>query len=146
MSRQLENQVSAFFFRLSKNESIVMWVMALLFWPGVLLHELSHLIVGRVLLVKTGKMTLIPKMQTNGMIAMGSVHVPQTDRLRFFLIGIAPVYVGISVIFGTLWAADHLQLWGDWMWMGIIGYIMFQVTNNMFLSSSDLNGAIWLLI
>lgn len=123
-----------------------MWALTVLFWPGVLVHEMAHLLVGRMLLVKTKRLTLIPKMQPDGRVDMGSVMVPHTDRFRFFMIGIAPMLVGLAVLFAALWLAEHYGLWAHWIWWPVVGYTMFQVANTMFLSPSDVQGVWWLVI
>ena len=146
LSGQLQQQLAVLLFGWLKTPERTVKALSLLFWPGVLLHELSHLVVGRLLLVKTGGLTIIPKIQSNGTVAMGSVAVPKVDRIRFFLIGIAPVAVGVGTILGLLWLAEAYG-WGQrWEWRVVMGYAIFQIANNMFLSKSDLRGALPLFI
>ncbi len=144
LANQLQRQLMQLFYRLLKTPHHVAWAMNLLFWPGVLVHELSHLLVGRLVLVKTRGLTIVPKLMPNNTVQMGSVQVPSTDRLRFFIIGVAPIFVGLGIIFGLLWLAEQQQLWGYWGWWLAVGYAIFQIANNMFLSSSDLRGALTL--
>src|SRR5690606_19952456 len=94
----------------------------------------------------THGLSIVPKIMPDGMVQMGSVQVPKADRLRMFIIGVAPVFVGLAVIFGLLWIADQQNLWDYWIWWVIVGYGVFQVANNMFLSSSDVRGALVLFI
>lgn len=146
LSNQLQKQLSILLYRMFKTQKRVVWILQLLFWPGVLVHEMSHLIVGRLLLVKTSNLSIIPKIKPSGIIQMGSVMVPRTDRLRMFLIGIAPVFVGMAIIFSLLWLGQEQQLWQNWIWLLAVGYAIFQIANNMFLSSSDVEGALALFI
>lgn len=122
------------------------WAMQILFWPGVMLHELAHLVVGRLLWVKTYGLNLTPKVEKDGTVTMGSVQVPQTDVFRFMLIGVAPVYVGLTVIFSSLWLAEYFNVWQWWAWWLVIGWLMFEVGNTMFTSRSDLAWALRLSI
>ena len=123
-----------------------MWAMALLFLPGTLVHELAHLIVARLLLVRAGKLSLFPQKIDSGRVKMGSVQFPPTDPVRRFLIGIAPVYVGIGLILAILWWAETNQVWQSWIWLTVIGYVIFQLANSMFASSKDMEGALGLFI
>jgi hypothetical protein len=134
------------FFHLKGSQPRMILVLNLIFLPGVLLHELAHLLVGRILWVKTGRLTVMPVLLKDGSVRMGSVAVPRTDIFRHFFISVAPFVVGLSVIFGIIWTAENWQLWQWWAWWLIIGYILFEVANTMFLSPSDIRGAAYLVL
>jgi hypothetical protein len=52
----------------------------------------------KILRVRTGKASLIPKSMSNGRLQMGYVETAQTDIIRDSLIGIAPLVAGSSFI------------------------------------------------
>jgi hypothetical protein len=138
-------------------------LFALVFLPGVALHEISHWFMAKVLLVKTHHFSLVPSWVGDGTLRFGSVEVSKTDRLRSALIAIAPLLSGVGMV---LWLAfNHLHLETvmngmlalDWqtvraglkifmstpdlfLWV----YIIFTISNTMLPSSAD--HKIWLPI
>ena len=64
-------------------------------FPGVLLHELSHLFAASLLGVRAGGLSLRPVVRRRG-LELGSVRIARTDVVRESLIGLAPL-VGGSV-------------------------------------------------
>lgn len=124
-------------------------LLALLFFPGVLIHELAHFLMASVLLVPTGEIEFIPQIMEDR-VKLGSVQIGLTDPFRRALIGIAPVIVGASVLIGILYyfttstftfttSMDYLKI------LGIL-YIVFEVSNTMFSSKRDIEGTLELLI
>ncbi len=74
---------------------------ALILFPGVLLHELSHWVTARLLGVRTGSFSILPKRQRDGFIQLGYVEYYKgktLDPVRESLIGGAPLIVGTLVI------------------------------------------------
>jgi hypothetical protein len=136
-----------------KDAALVLYF--LLLFPGVVLHELSHWLMAKFLLVKTAGMTLWPKRQRDGSTRLGSVGIQQTDMIRASLIGAAPLISGslvvlmigntvfglgaldglqtgdISGITSALWTA--LQTRDMWLWL----YLLFAVANAMLPSPTD---------
>src|SRR3990167_9762947 len=84
-----------------RNEHAAIVPLFLLFFPGVIIHELSHFLVSELLFVKTFHMELWPKLE-HGRIKMGSVQIQQTDIIRRLLIGVAPIIVGVSFLSAIL--------------------------------------------
>lgn len=120
--------------------------------PGVFLHELSHYVAAKLLLVRTSKFKLGVGNARKQSISLGSVSVDHTDPLRESLIGVAPFVVGISAIclivgYGfDLWPASGLsigefvrrvQIYAhDWTtWLDL--YLIFAVSTAMIPSESD---------
>jgi hypothetical protein len=146
LSRAVERGLSGLFLSWTGGSSKTsMWLMALLFLPGTFLHELSHLVMARLLLVKAGGLTIFPKMASNR-IVMGSVLIWPTDRVRRLLIGIAPGIVGLVVMLGALWFVEIHHLWQSWPWAIGVGYLVFQIGNSLFSSPVDLEGALGLFV
>jgi hypothetical protein len=91
-----------------RNEKVTTLIFALLFFPGVVLHELSHWLMAKLLLVKTHRFSLFPTWEKGGTFRFGFVELSKTDKIRTALIGLAPLVTGILVI---LWIAfSHLHL------------------------------------
>jgi hypothetical protein len=78
--------------------AIVLYALILL--PGVLLHELSHWISARLMGVRTGKFSVIPRQQSDGSIQLGYVEYFKTNvgPVRESIIGGAPLVAGTLVI------------------------------------------------
>jgi len=75
------------------------YLYALFFLPGTIVHELSHLLMATFLGVHTGHISLFPHFdRSSQLVRLGSVEVASTDLLRQSLIGLAPTLVGISLI------------------------------------------------
>ena len=92
----------------TKNRKISTYLFALLFLPGVALHEVSHWIMAKILLVKTHHFSLVPEWVEDGTIRFGFVEMSKTDRIRSALIALAPLVSGVAII---LWLAfTHLHL------------------------------------
>ncbi len=132
---------------------------AILMFPGVLLHELSHWFMAKLLGVRTGTMSLLPQVQPDGTVQLGYVTYYKGQNLgaiRESLVGGAPLLAGTAVIlligfraFGVtdlaaavqsgsvdaLAAAitDLLETNDFLVWL----YLLFAVTNAMLPSRSD---------
>lgn len=120
--------------------------MALLFLPGTILHEISHMIVAGLLLVPVGEIDLWPQVEENG-IRLGSIQVGKTDILRRFIIGIAPIVVGLFIMTSILVIFKETLLDSPSIWqIGLILYAVFEIGNTMFSSKKDLEGAFVVLI
>ncbi len=132
---------------------------AVILFPGVLLHEVSHWLTATLLGVRTGGFSLIPRRQPDGTLQLGYVEYYKGRTLGPFresLIGAAPLIAGTSVIlligrhvFGVTDLADAFQF-GDVSTLtdalaAIIAtpnflawlYLLFAVANAMLPSRSD---------
>ncbi len=147
-SRKLTQQLFHLFYRLTHSHNWTVKLIALIFLPGTLIHELAHAITAGVLFVDTGEITLWPEVREDS-VKLGSVEVYETDALRRSLIGFAPVFVGIGLIIGSLWLLTYwyqtggsLPIWA----MLIFIYTLFVIGNTMFSSKKDLEGAVGILL
>lgn len=86
-------------YKLTQNKHATVSIVSFLMYPGVVLHELAHLVVAVLLFVPVKSITLVPKMLEDR-IRGGAVVIAKVDPIRSTLVGIAPLFVGIS----TLWA------------------------------------------
>lgn len=138
------------------------WAMllyALILFPGVFLHELSHWLAATALFVRTGSVSLIPRLQADGHVQLGSVEYYKTKNVgavRESLIGAAPLIFGTGVILligFEVFSVDNLiasvrlgqispiataisDLWltaDFYVWL----YLYFAISNAMMPSPSD---------
>ena len=137
----------------------LLWFVLL---PGILLHELSHWAMARLLGLKTGRFRVWPQMKGRQII-LGSVDVQRTNPVADSLVGLAPFLAGtaalvligyqvfdanglaqaweqgnwragLQVLLGSLAVAD------SWLWL----YLMIAISNAMMPSPSD--RASWRLV
>jgi hypothetical protein len=74
---------------------------AIVLFPGVLLHEVSHWLMATLLGVRTGSFSLLPRRQADGSVQLGYVEYYKSSTLGAFresLIGGAPLLTGTAVI------------------------------------------------
>lgn len=156
VQRWLHGELQAILLLLTRRPSLTIGLFSLIFFPGVLLHEVSHYLAAVILRVKTGRFSVIPRVLADGKIRMGYVETAVTDPLRDTLIGTAPLVTGLAVMaalgasklglvplaglvfqgqwsafFGGLQAVTHLQ--DFWLWF----YLAFTVSSTMLPSASD---------
>ncbi len=67
--------------------------------PGVVVHELSHWLMAKILGVRVGKLSIGPVRKARSRrVTLGSVRVAAVDPLRASLIGLAPLLGGTAII------------------------------------------------
>lgn len=115
MQRLLHREIQTILLLLTRRSDIALTIFAILFFPGVLLHEGSHWLMARLLGVKTGRFSLIPKPLANGRLRLGYVETATPDIVRDSLIGLAPLLSG--GIFVTFAGVVQLNL--DDLWLAI---------------------------
>ncbi len=120
--------------------------------PGVMVHELSHYGMARLLLVQASGPHLGLGRVKKSRISLGSVSIGKCDPVRESLIGVAPFVVGVGAIWllaglgmglwpnAPLSADEILQHLGqavqDWtLYLDI--YLIFAVSTAMIPSESD---------
>jgi hypothetical protein len=156
LQRWLHHEIQAMLLIITRRASVTIAIFSILFLPGVMLHEASHYLAARLLRVKTGRVSLIPKPLKSGKLRLGFVETAPTDVLRDALIGAAPLLTGGLVVayigmvrmglvplgndllkgeFGLFWQGfGHLPLLPDfWLWF----YLAFVVSSTMLPSPSD---------
>lgn len=113
--------------------------VAILTFPGTVIHELSHLFTAEVLGVHTGKLTLVPENLQEDEVRAGSVMIASTDPFRRYAIGVAPLFAGIISIAAV---AYLLTLENSVPLTVLYFYLLFAVSSAMFSSKEDLKGFI----
>src|SRR5512145_1583640 len=92
--RWLHRETQLVFLLLTRSARLALGLFSLLFFPGVLLHELSHYLMARLLGVRTGRFSLLPELMPDGKLRLGFVETAETDIVRDALIGAAPLISG----------------------------------------------------
>lgn len=154
--RWLHREIQLVLFLLTRRQGIALGLFSMLFFPGVFLHELSHYFAARLLGVRTGRFSLLPKVMADGKLRLGYVETAGSDLVRDALIGAAPLitggaavaYLGISHLGLVSLAALAGQ--GDWasFWKGLRAlpalpdfwlwfYLAFAISSTMLPSASD---------
>lgn len=156
VQRRLHFETQAVFLLLTRRAEIALALFSLLFFPGVLLHEGSHFLMARLLGVRTGRFSLLPRPRPDGRVQLGYVETVRADLVRDALIGLAPLLTGGAFV---AWAGlSHLGLAGVWeaiasgepaLVRGALGalvdrqdfwlwfYLTFAVSSTMLPSASD---------
>ncbi len=141
----------------NKNWAIILYAIVL--FPGVLLHEVSHWLAAKIMGVRTGSFSVLPKAGKDGSIQLGYVEyykTPSVGSIRESLIGAAPLVTGTAAVLlialnvfdlpllaTTVVSGDVDQLvevltsllgTGDFLiWL----YLIFAISNAMMPSASD---------
>lgn len=153
----LHQHLQGVMFLLTNDAEVALWLYALVLFPGVFLHEGSHALTAKLLGVRIGRLSILPK-RVGGHIRLGVVPIENTDFFRASFIGGAPLLLGSAAIvlighfvFGTpemvaaLAAGDFLTAFSElqmavqmpdaWIW----AYLVFAIGNTMFPSRSDMH-------
>ncbi len=144
-SQQLSKSLSILFQMLRFNQKLIVLLMAFIFFPGTVIHELAHFLMAKVLFVQTGKISFLPKLQ-GSTIRMGTAEIGQSDKFRQLLIGIAPFIVGLTIIFVSLYLfIPRISLSNYWN-ISLFTYLLFTVSNSMFSSKKDLENSFFFIV
>lgn len=143
LSKRLINSLAQLIYRFTKSHKMVIHTLAIIFLPGTIIHELAHLLFAGVMLVPVGELSVIPEIEEKG-VKLGSVQIGHTDPIRRIIVGVAPVLLGMILIFSIfLFVKIGLSPW----WQIILSlYMLFQIGNTMFSSRKDVEGSILFLI
>jgi len=118
-----------------QSDFVVFSLISLLFLPGTIIHESAHFITALLLILPVKSMTVFPKWDENE-IKLGEVLFIKKDFLRAILVGIAPVFFGIGILFSLfyfhIYPANNIGL------NIFYAYLIFSISANMFSSKQDL--------
>lgn len=146
LSRSLTSALAKFFYTLTGSRGLTINILAVIFLPGTILHELAHIFVAGMMFVPVGRIEILPVID-GGEVRLGSAEIGQTDMLRRTVIGMAPIIVGLLVMVGTLWLSYGNLSKETPVWQVLLVlYVIFQVGNSMFSSKKDMEGAVALLV
>ncbi len=96
--RLLHREIQAVLLILTRSPRVTVGLFSLLFLPGVMLHELSHFLMAKLLGVRTGNFSLVPRIMPNGQLILGYVETARSDYVRDSLVGIAPLVAGGTLV------------------------------------------------
>ena len=132
------------FRKIFRSDSPIIWLTALLYLPGTILHEISHYFFALLLAMNPEEVVIFPHIEKDH-IQLGHVlyHKHPSDVIRPIIVGIAPFFGAI----GTLWVIElfHLFPGGVWWQTALFGYLIFAITVNMFSSKQDLVDLIYII-
>ena len=112
LQRGLHREIQAIFLLVTRRVDVTIMLFSILFFPGILLHEGSHFLTARLLGVRTGRFSVLPRSLGDGRLQLGFVETVQTDPLREALIGMAPLLAGGAfVAYAGLVQLGLLDLW-----------------------------------
>jgi hypothetical protein len=144
LSKFLTKALLRLFFKITKNNKITVNLFFCLFFPGIIVHEMAHLLAAGLLFVRTGDMDLMPKIMEDG-IRLGSVEIGKTDPFRRAIIGVAPVLLGLVMVFGILFYLQAFAVKNLSLYLFSF-YVIFAVGNTLFSSKKDLEGTVELML
>jgi hypothetical protein len=155
LSRWITQQVLWLGHRLTNDENSALIGYYLLLFPGILLHELSHVAMAKLVGLKVGKFSLGPKPRRNT-VELGSVMVSRGDALRESLVGLAPFIGGtialLAIGYGVFDVEALGQAWRTGGWLAALhasdgiwrvpdfwlwAYLIFAISNAMTPSPAD---------
>jgi len=156
LSRWVSRRVQIVVLRMTGEETVAQMAYYLLFLPGIVLHELSHAAMAKLLGMRVGEISLGPRRRDKYSIELGSVTISRGDPFQESLVGLAPFLSGTAVlmlicyfIFDVGAMGEALRL-GGWsaaiqdfgrFWRvpdsGLWAYAVFVVSNSMMPSPSD---------
>ena len=141
LSKFLTRRLSAFYYRIFNSQKVMIHALAIMYLPGTIIHELSHMFLAGLMLVHVGNIEVYPEVREDG-VRLGSAEIGVTDPFRRMIIGVAPVLVGLLMI--TLGAYFLQSNWGNLaIWQIILAiYLFFEVGNTMFSSKKDMEGVV----
>lgn len=121
--RRLHREMQHVLLLVTRRPALALGIFSLIFFPGVVLHEASHFLMARLLLVRTVGFSLLPKAMPNRTLRLGYIETRPTDPLRDTLIGLAPLISGGITIawLGTvvLGLGDVLEPLKVGAWQGV---------------------------
>lgn len=101
LERWIHRHLRGLAYLLTGRQTWAVLLYAIVLFPGVLLHELSHWLTALVLRVRTGSISLIPRLEKDGSVRLGYVEYYRgatLDPLRESLVGGAPLISGTAAI------------------------------------------------
>ena len=141
-SRKVTSELYISLKRLIGIDRVIFLLIASIYFPGTVIHELSHFFVATALLLKVKTISFIPQWKGNT-LRLGSVFYEKKDFIRSIIIGIAPFFGGLT--FFWVIAATRIFPHGSLLVNLLMVYLIFTVSSMMFSSSQDLRDFIFLL-
>ncbi len=154
LNRWISQHLQGIGLLLTGSQKASLFLYFILLFPGILVHELSHWLMAKLLGIRTGRIRLGPAAEgRTNYYSMGSVEVARSDPLRDSLVGLAPLLIGSALlvlityrVFNVSRFAGGLE-WDEilrafrgwigkkdfWLWL----YLVFTISNAMMPSAKD---------
>lgn len=147
VTKKFSQNLFGFWYLLTRSKKIATNLTAFFIFPGTLIHEMNHFLFATFLGVRTGEFDLMPKI-TDGGIRMGSVQIAKCDFLRRSIIGLAPFFSGVTILY-FLAKLIPSQISFEFkeiliLSLAILGILM--ISNTMFSSKKDMEEIIPFII
>ncbi|KKP72876.1 MAG: putative membrane protein [Candidatus Roizmanbacteria bacterium GW2011_GWA2_35_19] len=135
VSRLVLKEIFLILNKFTNRNNLIYSMVALIYLPGTLVHEISHFLAALVLMLPVKKISIFPVFEKNE-IKLGSVEYTKRDFLRGIIVGVSPVIFGmftISLIFYfNIFPSNKFFL------NLLFSYLIFSISSNMFSSKRDL--------
>jgi len=153
-NRAIVIQITRLVHKIGGGKRAFIWLWSVIFLPGTIIHEMSHFLAAAATGAKTGKVEVLPEIleknwesetSSKGAV-LGYVQVQKLDPIRGFLVGMAPFFVGLSIL---IWLASLLgNSYSNQSWPLFIFeiYIFFTLANSFFPSWTDIKQVLPLVI
>ncbi|MCR4329870.1 MAG: hypothetical protein NUV65_04990 [Candidatus Roizmanbacteria bacterium] len=146
-SRIVTAMTLEFFAHGFRNRKLAIWLYSLLFLPGIILHEASHVLAALILFVRIGDVSFFPRLEKidhTEEIRLGYAQIAKSDVFRASLIGAAPLLLGFLLLgFGNSFLFGGSASWESILhtilsWKGIVAiYGGLSISQLMWTSKSD---------
>lgn len=124
------------------HKNFVYTIIACIYFPGTVIHELSHVIAALILFLPIYDIHIFPVWKGNHLI-LGRVYYEKKDVIRSILVGIAPIIVGI-LLFWWLYSSQILSNSNTTIQVFLI-YFIFVLSSSMFSSKQDLIDIVYII-
>ena len=135
---------------LSKNiirSKLVVYLLWIIYFPGIFLHEAAHLVSAIALLLRVDSIYLLPSIKTEDdgkkSIKFGYVTYYRADPVRGLLVGIAPFILGtivLVVLFNAI-SFPNEKILNNIFFI----YTSFVISSTMFSSKQDLRDLLYII-
>ncbi|OGK30901.1 hypothetical protein A3F29_03555 [Candidatus Roizmanbacteria bacterium RIFCSPHIGHO2_12_FULL_33_9] len=142
LSRLVIKNLYSFFDLFIKSQKLVFSLVSLLYFPGTVIHEMSHFIGAIILFLNVRDIRLFPEFE-NDHIRLGSVVYEKKDFVRSILVGIAP-FIFVFLIFFVI---SYFSLYptNNVLLNVLFGYLIFAISSTMFSSKKDIVDLIYII-
>lgn len=122
------------------NKKAIYSSLSLIFFPGTVIHELSHFLVAILLFLKVRSIRIFPSWSENK-IKLGSVLYEKRDPVSGVLVGIAPIFAGFLFFF---FMSQVGILTAENIYIKLVGVLLiFIISTTMFSSKEDLKDVLY---
>lgn len=132
-----------FLYKLTRSDFIAKVGITILFFPGTVVHEMSHFFAAMLMNLRVRSANVLPVFEEDG-IKLGTVVYERKDPFRGILVGIAPLFGGVAASWGLV-ALLYLPLTNTLLIHACIYFLLFTITSMQFSSRQDLIDAVWLI-